>query len=946
MSAKLSPQEFVAKWRGVTLKERSAAQEHFIDLCRLVGHPTPAESDPGGQKFTFEAGAVLTANPSPTGRGGQGWADVWKKGFFAWEYKGKHADLDKAYQQLLQYREALQNPPLLVVSDLDSLIIHTNFTNTVKRVERLGLDDLLTPSGLAMLRAVFENPDYFRTASSAAQVTQEAAKEFARLAELLRKYGEDPHQIAHFLIRLLFCLFAEDIGLLPERLFNRLISQTRRTPGAFTAQLRQLFGAMAGGGWFGVDKIAHFNGGLFDDDTVLTLDSESMDILARVAALDWGSIEPSILGTLFERSLDPSKRAQLGAHYTSKEDILLIVEPVLMAPLRRRWQEVQAEAEAKAAARDKAKDQARRRQLNHDLSNLLFNFSAELGLVRVLDPACGSGNFLYVALKQLLDLWKEVSVLAGKLGLTLFLPHLGPSPMQLFGIEVNPYAHELAQTTVWIGYIQWLRDNGFGDPEEPILKPLKNIVQMDAILAYDAEGRPVEPEWPEAEVIIGNPPFLGGGKIRSELGHEYTDKIFKLYGDRLPNFSDLCCYWFEKTRSLIEVGKTQRAGLLATQGIRGGANRTVLDRIKQSSNIFMAWSDRNWILEGATVHVSMIGFDNGHESQQVLNGQSVEVINSDLTTAIDLTNAPKLIENADIAFEGTKKYGPFDITNTIAQEMLGASGNPNGRPNSDVVKRWVNGSDIAGQNRGMWIIDFGIDMPLEEAAQYEKPFEYVLQYVKPEREKVSEKTTRENWWLFQRTRPAMRAAIASLSRYIATPRVSKYRVFTWVETHVIPDTAIVVIARDDDYFFGVLHAKCHELWARRMGTQLRDAESGFRYSQTMTFETFPFPWPPGQEPSEDDPRVQAIAQAARELVEKRERWLNPPDLTSLADLSGLKQRTLTNLYNQRPTWLELAHQKLDRAVLAAYGWPADLSNEDILARLLALNLARAGSHTG
>jgi len=332
MPLTLSPQEFVAKWRHATLKERSAAQEHFIDVCRLIGHATPAEADPRGASFVFEAGAAKLPPPKSGegrggGRGGHGWADVWKKGYFAWEYKGKHADLDRAYQQLLQYRESLLNPPLLIVSDIDTVVIHTNFTNTVKRVTAITLDDLLTPDGLKRLRAAFENPDFFKAAQTTEQVTQEAAAEFARLADLLRKYGEQPQQAAHFLIRILFCLFAEDVGLLSNGLFTRLVAQARRKSGAFTAQLKQLFAAMATGGWFGSDQIVHFDGGLFDDDAALTLDSDGLDVLARVTSLDWSSIEPSIFGTLFERSLDLSKRAQLGAHYTSKDDILLIVGP-------------------------------------------------------------------------------------------------------------------------------------------------------------------------------------------------------------------------------------------------------------------------------------------------------------------------------------------------------------------------------------------------------------------------------------------------------------------------------------------------------------------------------------------------------------------------------------------------------------------------------------------
>jgi len=297
-----------------------------------------------------------------------------------------------------------------------------------------------------------------------------------------------------------------------------------------------------------------------------------------------------------------------------------------------------------------------------------------------------------------------------------------------------------------------------------------------------------------------------------------------------------------------------------------------------------------------------------------------------------------LAENQRLSFIGTQKSGPFDLTEAQAKAMLQAPGNPNGRPNSDVVKPWINAIDVTQKPRNMWIIDFGPDMSLEEAAKYEKPFEYVRQHVKPIRDKVRRAAHRKKWWLFGDARPGMRKAISKLSRYIVTPMVSKHRVFVWMPVQVVPENLVVVIARDDDYFFGLLHSKVHELWARRKGTQLREAESGSRYTPTTCFETFPFPWPPGQEPK-DDPRVEAIAQAARELVEKRDRWLNPEGATE----NELKKRTLTNLYNQRPTWLELAHRKLDEAVLAAYGWPHDVSDEEILARLLALNLARAAA---
>jgi hypothetical protein len=896
MPPTLTPQAFVAKWRGDTRKERSVSQEHFIDLCRLIGHDTPGESRDGS--LAFEEGASKQ-------RGGQGWADVWKKGHFAWEYKGPHADLDKAYGQLLQYRESLENPPLLVVSDIQQIVIHTNFTNTVKQTTKLTLDDLLTPAGQQRLRDLFYDPNAFKVAKTSEDVTKEAAAEFAKLATQLRKWGEEPHRIAHFLIQLLFCLFAEDIGLLPGGLFSRLLERARTRPTAFAAQLRQLFDVMAHGGWFGADEILHFNGRLFDDADVLELDSDGLSILAKVSALDWSSIEPSILGTLFERSLDPSKRSQFGMHYTGREDILLIVEPVLMAPLRRRWEAVQAQARDLAARRDAALA-GQRTRLQGELQGLLVGFAQEIAGVRVLDPACGSGNFLYVALKQLLDLEKEVIIFAADIGAGAFFPQVGPE--QLRGIEIDDYAYELAQVTVWIGYIQWLRDNGYGQPSQPILKPLDTIKHMDAILAFDKQGRPVEPPWPEADVVIGNPPFLGGNKVRKELGDAAVEALFSLYEGRIPAFADLVCYWFERARALIETGQVRRAGLLATNSIRGGVNRRVLERVNETGNVFMAWDDRPWILEGAAVRVSMIGFDDGSETTRMLNGYTVVTINADLTSSDNLTAAKRLTENKNICFYGSQQKGSFDITPAKARELL-SQPNSFGLDMSDVVKKGVNGIQILRRTDETWVIDFGIDMALEQASLYEAPFEYVRRVVYSERQNRTEKRQRDYWWLHARPSPRYREILKLQKRYMATPALAKHRVFVWLDSSILADHAVVVFAREDDYFQRALQAKPHVLWAFRMGTSLEDRP---RYTPSTCFETFPFPWAPGQEPI-DDPRVAAIAAAAGDLVEKRDRWLNPEG----ASEADLKKRTLTNLYNERPTWLRLAHEKLDRAVLEA-----------------------------
>lgn len=920
----MNAQEFVRKWRGVTLKERSAAQEHFLDLCALLNHPTPAADDPRGERFTFEAGANKTA-------GGQGWADVWKKSYFAWEYKGPDKDLDKAYQQLLRYRESLLNPPLLIVSDFEHIRIHTNFTNTEKKIYELSLDDLTTKAGYDTLWAAFNEPERLKSARTSENVTEDAAKRFAELAELLRKYGEAPAAVAHFLIRLLFCLFAEDIGLLPRGLFSTLVARTRRNAPAFAAQLRQLFSAMATGGWFGSDEIPYFDGGLFDDDSVLQLDSTGMDILVAVSGLDWSSVEPAVLGTLFERSLDPRKRSQLGAHYTSKDDILLIVEPVLMAPLRRRWETLQADARQLAAERDAASSPRTRNQKATELAGLLGQFMDEIGAVRVLDPACGSGNFLYVALRRLLDLQKEVATLAGDLG----LPHMlvTAHPRQLFGIEINEYAAEIARTTVWIGYIQWMVENGFGWNDRPILQKLDNIQRKDAILTF-LDGQPAEPDWPAAEVIIGNPPFLGGQKMLGELGKNYLDSLRHVYDGRVPGGADLVCYWFECARELIEQKRSLRAGLIATQAIRGGVNRVVLERIKQSGDIFTAYSDRDWVLDGANVHVSIIGFDDGSDKIRRLDDQPAAEIYANLAGDVATSDAELLSENKGLAFQGPVKVGPFDIPNDLAQQFIHKSGNPNGRPNSDVIFPILNASDITQNPSNRWVIDFA-DLPLEGAADYVLPFEYVKREVKPIRDKNNSKSRREKWWLLGASGTDYRLAKANLARVIMTPRVAKFRVFVWVDSKVVPDSAVVAIAREDDYFFGVLHSRVHEVWALRQGTALEDRP---RYTPTTTFETFPFPWPPGSEPT-DDPRVQAIAAAAKELNDKREAgWVEP----GLAP-EELKKRTLTNLYNARPTWLALLHQRLDDAVFRAYGWPEpvdDVSDEEILRRVLALNLER------
>ncbi len=916
----MTPAEFALKWIGSTTTERAAAQEQFIDLCRMLGVPTPNEADPTGRDYAFEKGAEKVG-------GGGGFADVWKRGHFAWEYKGKRKDLKAAYAQLLQYREALENPPLLVVCDLDRFEVHTNFTATPVVVHAFTLRDLLDKpeEPLRVLRAVMQQPEELRPGKTREELTAQAAEQFASLAFALRGRGHDPQRVAHFLNKVLFCMFAQDAGVLPAGLLERLVDGAQHNPDVFTLGLRDLFAKMADhGGLFGVERIDWFDGGLFDDADVLPLTATEIRLVERVSKLDWSQVEPAVFGTLFERGLDPGKRSQLGAHYTDRASILRVVEPVLMAPLRRDFEATKQRVEALLA---EGRRVTTRTPAERNPQAVFDAFLARLRSVRVLDPACGSGNFLYLALQALKDLERE-AILWGSLTLRRTkLPEVGPA--QVLGIELNPYAAELARVVIWIGEIQWMLANGFSYLRDPILRPLDTIECRDAILDLSDPEHPREPSWSGADVIIGNPPFLGGKLLRSGLGSGYVDALFRVYRDRVPAEADLVAYWHEKARAMVAERKVERVGLLATQGIRGGANRRVLERIKGTGDIFLAWSDEPWVVEGAAVHVSIVGYDDGSEPSRTLDGRPVAAINANLTAGLDLTRVRRLPENFGVCFMGDTKGGPFDVPEDLARWML-ASPNADGRSNAEVVRPWVNSLDLTRRPRGMWIVDFGTELPLQQAALYEQPFEYVKAKVLPVRASNRRAAYAERWWLHVEPRPAMRRALTGLERFLATPTVSKHRLFAWLPGETLPDHQLIVFARDDDYFFGVLHSRVHEVWARGLGTQLREVESGFRYTPTTTFETFPMPAPSAE-------AAEAVAAAARELDRLREGWLNPPG----ADAALLRQRTLTNLYNQRPTWLDQAHKRLDQAVHTAYGWPYPLDDDKLLERLVTLNLRRS-----
>ena len=439
-----------------------------------------------------------------------------------------------------------------------------------------------------------------------------------------------------------------------------------------------------------------------------------------------------------------------------------------------------------------------------------------------------------------------------------------------------------------------------------------------------------------------------------------------MYAGRVLAGADLVCYWFEKAGRQIESGRAARAGLVATNSIRGGANRRALEAATSGLRIFEAWSDEPWVVDGAAVRVSLICFSHRGDrcvEEVRLDGETVDEIHTDLTAryagvGVDLTSVRRLSENAAVAFMGASKKGPLDVPGDLAREWLALPANPNGRTNADVLKPWRNGMDLTRRPAGKWIVDFGWRMSEGEAALYEEPFRWAREHVHPMRQRNRREAYRRYWWRHAEPRPGLWRALEGLSCYIATPTVAKHRLFVWCDARICPDQQLIVIARDDDTIFGILHSRFHEAWSLRLGTSLEDRP---RYTPTTTFETFPFPegLTPGVPAADyaDDPCAITIAEAARQLVEFRDRWLNPPEWVEWVDepvpgypkrpvprdevaAKELKKRTLTNLYNTRPQWLADAHANLDAAVAAAYGWPADISEDEALKKLLELNHQR------
>ena len=950
----MTPEKFLALWENNKLTERAGAQAHFNDLCDLLGVEKPRDPD----NYCFERGAAKSG-------GGNGWADVWKRGHFGWENKKPGRDLDAALKQLTDYALKLDNPPLLVVCDRKRIIIHTAFSGYPDEPREICIEDIGKPENLQILQWVFTDPEKLRPVKSNAAITADAAGHFADLAAGMRQRGLPAQQVAHFLTQCLFCMFVEDQGLLPKAVFSNLLEKAASDTRRAANRIESLFAAMRSGGDYGDDAISHFNGGLFKVIEVPALEKNELAALALASRMDWRAIDPAIFGTLFERGLDPKQRAQLGANYTDPQTIMKLINPVINAPLLAEWEAAKAVIAAKMATFASAKKGAKAGTTALQAAKDTFlGFLERLRNFRVLDPACGSGNFLYLALKTLKDIEHRANIEAEELGLQRQVS-IEVSPANVLGLELDPYAAELARVTVWIGEIQWMMKGGYPVSDKPILKPLHTIENRDALI----NGDDSETAWPSCDVIVGNPPFLGDKVMRSEMGDVYVNRLRKCFDGRVAGGADLVTYWFEKARAQIEAKNCKLAGLVSTNSIRQKRNRVVLERILKSTPIFEAWSDQPWINDGAAVRVSLVCFGQGQGAN--LDGKAVGSIHADLSgsadaaSTMDLTTAKPLFSNKGSSFFGLCLAGPFKVDTATALKWLKSTGNTNGRPNSDVVRPIYNGSDVTGRWAGNWTVDFSAKES-EEAADYLSPFAHVETHVKPVRQSNREATRAEKWWRHGRRRPELRAALKGLTHYIATSETAKHRFFVKLPLEVAPEHKLVVFPRDDDVMFGLLSSRIHVVWAMAKGGHLGVGNDSV-YTSSLTFETFPFP--PGfdlkAKAAPDTETFKAIAAAAANLQQWRENWLNPEGwvmweqsdeekaagfpprpIPVAAYAAEWKKRTLTALYNQNPGGLTLRQEKLDAAVASAYGW-ADYTSatpdEKILKRLLTLNLENSGS---
>ncbi|GAA3959428.1 class I SAM-dependent DNA methyltransferase [Hymenobacter antarcticus] len=1042
--------DFETRWLKSGGAERANYGLFLTDLCDLLGvaRPDATSDDPAQDAYVLER-AVTFSNGGPGGKASTGRIDLYKRGCFVLETKqgtdtpdqqaraakaelGLPADkrrkghavrgtakwgqmMEAARQQALGYVRALPGseprPPFVVVVDVGFCIdLYSNFAgvgdNYVpfpdSQTYRLRLADLNDEAVRARLTQLFTDPQQLDPSRRAAQVTRQLAGQLAALSAQLERAGHASDVVAQFLMRCLFTMFAEDVALIPKDSFSGLLAAyaaTAELRGLLPDALQSLWHTMDKGG-FAPDlraRLRRFNGQLFHDASALPLNADQLTLLREAAKADWAEVEPAIFGTLLERALDPKERHSLGAHYTPRRYVERLVVPAVVAPLRREWAAAQA-ASARRLEENKPKE-ARAE---------LVTFLRRLTSVRVLDPACGSGNFLYVTLEHLKRLEGEVLTAINSYGQTGLLDLAGGttvSPRQLLGLELNPRAAAIADVVLKIGYLQWhLRTNGITQLAEPLLDEYRNIRQQDAALRHDAptprldaHGQPVtrwdgttrphpttgQPvpdetartpvldypnprpaEWPEADFIVGNPPFVGPARMRDALGDGYTEALRRAYKGKVPDSADLVMYWWYNAAAAVQRGPAERFGFITTNSLKQTFNRRVMQPFLEGDSapltLTFAIPDHPWVdaAQGAAVRIAMTVAERtaassagqllvlkteavaeGEEAAEVTFEEQQGQILSDLSVGAALDSALALTANDGLANRGMQLYGAgFLLSEDEANRIIKSE-----PLSSAIIKKYLNGKDFAGNSRGVKVIDFFGQADSEALTNHPIAYQHILERVKPERDQSKEPRVKAKWWLHGRTRDDLRAAIKPLQRYIATVETAKHRVFQFLDADIIPDNMLVAVALDDAYFLGVLSSGIHQTWALATGAILGVGGTP-RYNKSRCFDPFPFP-------AATEAQQAEIRKLAEQLDGHRKRQQAQHPTLTLTDLYNVVEKLraglpltakeqVTHENGLAAVVLEL-HKQLDAAVAAAYGWPPALPDAELLTRLVQLNQQRA-----
>lgn len=1012
-------QAFLDKWLGSQGNERANYQAFFQDLCTALGvaSPPPKGNVPGDPYCFDKEIKFFHADRDITTR----FADFYKAEHFLIEAKqggttaGKgtakrgteayRKAMEKAFFQARSYTPFLPSkPPFLITCDIGSHFeVWTGFSGDYGGYgarERIELRDLLKSDVFDRFVTIFTDPQQLNPEKYRARVTREVADDLAKLAKGLEAQKHPPQAVSNFLMRCIFTMFAEDVELLKGEVFTHALRERWiPNPATFKPEIENLWQIMNTGGQFGFETILKFNGSFFENATAFDLPKDQLEVLLQAAEKDWSQVEPAIFGTLLERALDPKERSRLGAHYTPRSYVERLARPVVLEPLRQRW-ELDIEPELKRILELKeGQDEPTAAQKKKAAAEIQA-FLQELRTIRILDPACGSGNFLYVTLDLLKSLEAEVvqrfEDVIGRVQLEL--EQVNPS--QFLGIEINPRAAAIAELVIWIGYLQWhFKRFGTAAPPEPILQKFENIEYRDAVLAYDGKEPDIDPEtkqprtrwggrmmkhpvtgedvpdptdqipiyryinprpaeWQAADYIVSNPPFIGNAKMREVLGDGYAETLRKVYTD-VPDTVDFVMYWWHKAAELVRVGQVQRFGLITTNSIRQVRQRKVIDfhvKQKKSIRLIFAIPDHPWVDGGAAVRIAMTAAelddpkksvktaqlgavvveDEGETPEKLAEHVEVELQNvgrifSNLQAGVDVSNAVPLKSNQKLCCPGVKLHGMgFCLTETETNSL-----------ESDIIYPYVNGRDLLHTSRKLFVIDlFGLTEK-EIYKKYPRAYQWVYERVKPEREQNNRESYREYWWIFGEPRASFRPALINLTRYIATVETAKHRSFLFLDNQVKPDNKIIVIALDNAYYLGILSSKVHVAWALACGAQLGPTPV---YPKLSCFDPFPFPNPTPEQ-----------KQKIRELGEKldahrKQVQAQHPDITITGMYNLLEKlragQPFTDKdrdYNNKAlvSTLKQIHDELDIAVLDAYGWHHDISDEEILERLVALNAERA-----